>query len=99
VIHTSRMLQADNWPLGSRLKRESAHVRGKSTVLIDTIQRFKSLESPIVILWGLDSIDLSQRQQELLNVGMSRAKSLLVIVGRAVTFSTFKEAERCPIRN
>jgi len=62
------MLQADNWPLGSRLKRESAHVRGKSTVLIDTIQRFKSLESPIVILWGLDSIDLSQRQQELLNV-------------------------------
>ena len=92
------MLQADNWPLGSRLKRESAHVRGKSIVLIDTIQRFKSLESPIVILWGLDSIDLSQRQ-ELLNVGMSRAKSLLVIVGRAVTFSTFKEAERCPIRN
>ena len=92
------MLQADNWPLGSRLKRESAHVRGKSTVLIYTIQRFKSLESPIVILWGLDSIDLSQRQ-ELLNVGMSRAKSLLVIVGRAVTFSTFKEAERCPIRN
>jgi hypothetical protein len=65
--------------------------RGKTTVLIDTIQRFKGLESPIVILWGLDTIDLSLRQ-ELLYVGMSRAKSLLVIVGRAATCSTFKGA-------
>lgn len=65
--------------------------RGKSTVLIDTIQRFKGLESPIVILWGLDTIDLSQRQ-ELLYVGMSRAKSLLVIVGRAATCALFKES-------
>ncbi len=65
-------------------------VRGKNTVLIDTIQRFKGLESPIVILWGLDTIDLSQRQ-ELLYVGMSRAKSLLVIVGRAATCAVFKE--------
>lgn len=66
-------------------------VRGKTTVLIDTIQRFKGLESPIVILWGLDTIDLSQRQ-ELLYVGMSRAKSLLVIVGRASTSAAFKAA-------
>lgn len=65
-------------------------VRGKSTVLIDTIQRFKGLESPIVILWGLDTIDLSQRQ-ELLYVGMSRAKSMLVIVGRAATCAAFKD--------
>ncbi|AOW15536.1 hypothetical protein LPB072_10185 [Hydrogenophaga crassostreae] len=59
-------------------------VRGKTTVLIDTVQRFKGLESPIVILWGLDTIDLSQRE-ELLYVGLSRAKSLLVIIGRAAT--------------
>jgi superfamily I DNA and RNA helicase len=65
-------------------------VRGKTTVLIDTIQRFKGLESPIVILWGLDTIDLSQRQ-ELLYVGMSRAKSLLVIVGRVATCAMLKE--------
>lgn len=68
-------------------------VRGKSTVLIDTIQRFKGLESPIVILWGLDTIDLSQRQ-ELLYVGMSRAKSLLFIVGRAATCAAFKESPK-----
>ena len=65
-------------------------MRGPNTVLIDTIQRFKGLESPIVILWGLDTIDLS-RNQELLYVGMSRAKSLLVIVGKPETCATFKE--------
>lgn len=65
-------------------------VRGTNTVLIDTIQRFKGLESPIVILWGLDTIDLS-RNQELLYVGMSRAKSLLVIVGKPETCATFKD--------
>lgn len=57
-------------------------VRSNNTVLIDTIQRFKGLESTIVILWGLDSIDLN-RSQELLYVGMSRAKSLLVLVARS----------------
>lgn len=66
-------------------------VRGPNTVLIDTIQRFKGLESPIVILWGLDTIDLS-RNQELLYVGMSRAKSLLVIVGKSDTCNAFKDS-------
>lgn len=64
-------------------------VRGSNTVLMDTIQRFKGLESPVVILWGLDTIDLF-RHQELLYVGMSRAKSLLIVVGRAATCATFR---------
>lgn len=59
-------------------------IRDKSAVLIDTIQRFKGLESPIVFLWGLDAVDFSRRH-ELLYVGMSRAKSLLVIVGQTKT--------------
>jgi superfamily I DNA and RNA helicase len=58
-------------------------------VLIDTIQRFKGLESQIVILWGLDTIDLSRRE-ELLYVGMSRAKSLLVVVGTTNTCNALK---------
>lgn len=61
--------------------------RGKNTVLLDTIQRFKGLESQIVIIWGLDTIDLS-RHSELLYVGMSRAKSLLTIVAKPETCST-----------
>jgi superfamily I DNA and RNA helicase len=64
-------------------------IRRKSAVLIDTIQRFKGLESPIVILWGLDTVDLS-RHQELLYVGTSRAKSLLIIVGQMATCEAFK---------
>ncbi|MBX7136111.1 MAG: ATP-binding domain-containing protein [Fimbriimonadaceae bacterium] len=59
-------------------------VRGDNTVLVDTIQRFKGLESPVVILWGLDTIDLA-RCEELLYVGMSRAKSLLLLVARSET--------------
>ena len=45
---------------------------------------FKGLESPVVILWGLDTIDLA-RCEELLYVGMSRAKSLLLLVARSET--------------
>ena len=64
-------------------------MRSPNTVLIDTIQRFKGLESPIVILWGLDTVDLS-KSQELIYVGISRAKSLLIVVGRAETCVRFK---------
>jgi hypothetical protein len=67
-------------------------VRRNNTVLIDTIQRFKGLESPIVILWGLDTIDRSQNQ-ELLYVGLSRAKSLLIVVGNLNTCTTFKNTQ------
>jgi hypothetical protein len=63
--------------------------RGKNTILIDTIQRFKGLESSIVIIWGLDSIDLS-KAQELIYVGMSRAKSLLVVVGNTKSCNWLK---------
>lgn len=64
-------------------------IRGSNTVLIDTIQRFKGLESPAVILWGLDTIDLA-RSEELLYVGMSRAKSLLIVVGNDATCAMIK---------
>jgi superfamily I DNA and RNA helicase len=64
-------------------------IQNKNTVLIDTINRFKGLESPVVILWGLDTINLA-RNEELLNVGMSRAKSLLVVVGTAATCANFR---------
>lgn len=63
--------------------------QSRNTVLVDTIQRFKGLESPIVILWGIDSIDLS-KSQELLYVGFSRAKSLLYLVGKSETLIKLK---------
>ncbi|MEW8494546.1 MAG: NERD domain-containing protein [Candidatus Thiodiazotropha taylori] len=54
-------------------------VRREGTVLLDTVKRFKGLESAIVFLWGLDALDL-EREQELLYVGLSRAKSVVYVV-------------------
>jgi superfamily I DNA/RNA helicase len=53
-------------------------VRREETVLLDTVKRFKGLESAIVFLWGLDTLDLD-REQELLYVGLSRAKSVVYV--------------------
>ena len=64
-------------------------VRNDRTVLIDTVRRFKGLEAPVVILWGLDGVDW-ERSEELLYVGMSRAKSLLVVVGTNATCAMAK---------
>ena len=54
---------------------------------METVGRFKGLEAAVVILWGLDHVDW-ERSKELLYVGMSRAKSLLVVVGSAATCAT-----------
>ena len=51
-----------------------------SHVLIDTVKRFKGLESEIVLIWGLPS-EFSGELTEVLYVGSSRAKSELIIIG------------------
>ncbi len=51
-------------------------------ILIDTVKRFKGLESSVVFLWGLDRLSL-EREKELVYVGLSRAKSLVYIVSTA----------------
>ena len=59
-------------------------VRCANRVLLETVQRFKGLESTVVILWGVDALE-ERHRKELLYVGVSRAKSMLVVVGAAVT--------------
>lgn len=49
-------------------------------VKVDTVKRFKGLESTILFLWGLDDLD-GKRNREILYVGLSRAKSRLYVVG------------------
>jgi len=61
-------------------------VRSENTVLVDTIQRFKGLESPVVIIWGLDTINVN-RNEELIYVGMTRAKSILILVATSAVIS------------
>jgi hypothetical protein len=51
-----------------------------SCVSVETVARFKGLESSIIILWGLDSIPIEEKR-ETLYVGISRAKSILYLCG------------------
>jgi len=57
---------------------KEARLDGKVTM--DTVSRFKGLESDVVILWGIDDISVDD-SKEVLYVGLSRAKSLLYLVG------------------
>ena len=57
-----------------------------NSILITTISRFKGLESQVIFLWGLDHIDLFSIRDRLY-VGISRAKSLLYIVGNSKSCS------------
>ncbi len=63
--------------------------RSDSSVLVTTVNKFKGLESEIVFLWGMDSIDI-QEHREHLYVGLSRAKSILVVFGNEQTCSYFQ---------
>lgn len=53
----------------------------KNGVRVDTWQRFKGLEASVVFLWGVDELD-PENDQEVLYVGLSRAKSRLFLVGQ-----------------
>lgn len=65
--------------------------RRPGAVLMDTVQRFKGLESSVVFLWGLDAVAVRERQ-ELLYVGMSRAKSVLTVVGTEASCKLISQA-------
>ena len=70
-------------------------VRSDRVVLMDTVRRFKGLEAPVVILWGIDGINW-ERYDELLYVGMSRAKSVLVVVGTSASCEMVERELRRP---
>ena len=61
-------------------KNISNSKESKSTIQLETIGRFKGLEADILILWGLEGLDID-RDRELFYVASSRAKSRLFIVG------------------
>ena len=72
-----RALQGTGNPVGAHWSFES--LWKKLTVLVDTVKRFKGLESGIVILWGLEQVSC-ERDKELLYVSLSRARSRLFVV-------------------
>jgi UvrD-like helicase C-terminal domain/Nuclease-related domain/AAA domain len=56
------------------------HGRRSNQILVDSVHRFKGLESNAVVLW-LGNQVMEGNERELIYVGISRAKSLLTIVG------------------
>jgi hypothetical protein len=50
------------------------------SILVDTARRFKGLEAPAIVLWGLEDAD-NPRDRELLYVAFSRARSRMWVVG------------------
>lgn len=63
--------------------------KNESYVLMTTVNKFKGLESEIVFLWGMDTIDFEEYREHLY-VGLSRAKSIAIIVGKDKTCSYFQ---------
>ena len=59
-----------------------------SGVRVNTIRKFKGLEADIIYIWGIEEIDLP-RDEEILYVGISRAKSRLIIVGTRLSCAQF----------
>jgi hypothetical protein len=66
----------------------SLEERLPNSIFVDTVSRFKGLESPVVILW-LGSENLLPESPETLYVGLSRAKHLLHVVGDEEVASFF----------
>ena len=60
---------------------EQAH-----TVNVETVARFKGLESKVVVLWGVDDLH-SDKRNETLYVGLSRAKSIVAVCGSKLILS------------
>ena len=58
---------------------DRASRRQRSSIKVTTIHAFKGMESPVVIIPGIDR-ELDDRSPSLLYVGMSRARSLLCLI-------------------
>ena len=59
-----------------------------------TVQSFKGLERPAVVL-AVNGFNFDAVEREILNVGMSRARSLLVVVADPATSAPSTEALIC----
>jgi hypothetical protein len=75
-------LRAQSLPAGIRWAVED-HC-AKNCVVVDTVGRFKGLESAVVFLWFSADLDPAE-DAKIIYVGTSRAKSMLYVVGPAHT--------------
>lgn len=67
-------------PLPKTVRWAFEEIRPKNGVVVDTMQRFKGLESAVLYVWGADELDC-ERDKELLYTTLTRAKSRLFLIG------------------
>jgi hypothetical protein len=67
------------------------HGRKSNQILVDSVHRFKGLESSAVILWVGDDV-LENNTTELIYVGISRAKTLLAVVASNNVMKIIKDS-------
>lgn len=78
-------------PIPGTVKLSNLEGYGEGVLTVDTVRRFKGLERPVIILWGFDHCD-AEMHREIIYVGMSRATSVLYLVGsKAASSSLFQE--------
>lgn len=83
------LLRQYTLPGGSKWSIEQHRIG--NTVLVDTVHRFKGLETAIEFLWGFDQLDAAT-DRETLYVGVSRAKSRLYLCGTELACSVLFKA-------
>ncbi len=71
-------------PRGIVWSQERHHI--DDSILVDTVKRFKGLEAPVLFLWA--GLAPTYGNDELLYVGLSRAKSRLYVVGTDVVVTS-----------
>lgn len=67
-------------PLPKPARWAFEEVRPKNGIIVDTMQRFKGLESAVLYVWGADELDC-ESDKELLYTTLTRAKSRLFLIG------------------
>lgn len=82
--HFYDLLRKESLPRPVRWSREEHFQDG--SVLMDTVKRFKGLERDVIFLW-LDQSSVDE--DALMYVGISRAKSLLYLVGNDNSLKSF----------
>jgi superfamily I DNA and RNA helicase len=84
ALASHRLPRGASW--GIRQHRLDGHV------VVDTVSRFKGLESAIVILCGFEDAD-ARTDCELFYVGLSRAKSRVYLVGSASAIEIIRSGQ------
>jgi hypothetical protein len=79
-VYVKGLAQAGPLPVGLRFEEETSNSRGR--IRVSTAARFKGLESAVVIVCGVDTLDPENNEGRMaLYVAFSRPKSELHVVG------------------